>query len=239
MSRNELEPLAPELQALLACEREIAPQPEEVRERALLRARAVLRASPRQPRARAPVGGARWLIAAALVLMAATLFGAAMRAKRAAARSALGAVPTRVAHSNPPRKPPTASIGLPASASASVPELGAATTSAEPSNALGRAALAPRPATPQEAYALELKLLSPARAAVARADFAGALAAVGEHERHFPAGRLAEEREALRVQALSGLHRTNDARRAAAAFRARFPGSILLSRMTPQALGTP
>jgi len=82
-----------------------------------------------------------------------------------------------------------------------------------------------------ERYALELKVLQPARAAVARDDFLSALAAIAEHERRFPEGQLAEEREALRVQALLGLQRTEEASRAAAAFRERFPGSVLLSRM--------
>jgi hypothetical protein len=82
-----------------------------------------------------------------------------------------------------------------------------------------------------ERYALELKVLQPARAAVARNDFSSALAAIAEHERRFPDGQLAEEREALRVQALLGLQRTEEASRAAAAFRERFPGSVLLSRM--------
>jgi hypothetical protein len=82
-----------------------------------------------------------------------------------------------------------------------------------------------------ERYALELKVLQPARAAVARDDFSSALVAIDEHERRFPDGQLAEEREALRVQALLGLQRTEEASRAADAFRERFPGSVLLSRM--------
>jgi hypothetical protein len=94
-----------------------------------------------------------------------------------------------------------------------------------------RPAPAVSPHTGNERYALELKVLQPARAAVARDDFSSALAAIAEHERRFPDGQLAEEREALRVQALSGLQRTEEASRAAAAFRERFPGSVLLSRM--------
>jgi hypothetical protein len=67
-----------------------------------------------------------------------------------------------------------------------------------------------------------------ARAAVARADFAAALPPVAEHARRFENSQLAEEREALRVSALAGLGRGNEARRAAAAFEARFPRSVLL-----------
>src|SRR6185312_6523429 len=68
----------------------------------------------------------------------------------------------------------------------------------------------PAAAGPSRAQAsrAELRLLRAARAAVARRDFAGALAPIGEHTRKFKNGRLAEEREALRVKALSGLGRT-------------------------------
>ena len=67
-----------------------------------------------------------------------------------------------------------------------------------------------------------------ARAAVARGDFEGALSATVEHARRFKNGRLVEEREALRVKALVGLGRGEEARHAASAFRARFPRSVLL-----------
>jgi hypothetical protein len=70
--------------------------------------------------------------------------------------------------------------------------------------------------------------LQQARTAVARHDFAAALPPIAEHTRRFREGRLAEEREALRVRALSGLGRADDARRAADAFEARFPRSVLL-----------
>jgi hypothetical protein len=74
----------------------------------------------------------------------------------------------------------------------------------------------------------ELRLLRQARTAVAREDFAAALSPIGAHAREFPNGRLAEEREALRVKALVGLGRADDARRAATGFEARFPRSVLL-----------
>jgi hypothetical protein len=81
--------------------------------------------------------------------------------------------------------------------------------------------------SPMEADRVELRLLRKARVAVARGDFATALSPLAEHARRFKNGRLAEEREALRVKALAGLGRTEEARRAAAAFRARFPRSVL------------
>jgi hypothetical protein len=79
-----------------------------------------------------------------------------------------------------------------------------------------------------EEYERELRILEPARRAFARGDFAAVIAAADEHERMFPSGGLAEERDALRVRALFRQHRDGDARRAAAAFRRRFPHSILL-----------
>ncbi len=70
-------------------------------------------------------------------------------------------------------------------------------------------------------------MLQPARQAVARQDFAAALAAIAEHQRRFPAGQLAEEREALRVKALLGAGRAAEAQHAGDAFRERFPRSAL------------
>ena len=74
----------------------------------------------------------------------------------------------------------------------------------------------------------ELRLLRQARAAVASKDFADALSPLAEHARRFKDGRMTEEREALRVKALAGLGRTDEARRAAVLFEARFPRSVLL-----------
>jgi hypothetical protein len=86
-------------------------------------------------------------------------------------------------------------------------------------------------ATPQESYAVELGLLRRAQVAYASSDFSSALVLVAEHARRFPTGRLAEEREALRVRSLVGSGRLDDARRAVAGFAARFPRSVLLSRL--------
>jgi hypothetical protein len=88
-------------------------------------------------------------------------------------------------------------------------------------------AQAPRRPSEADAYAAELALLQQVRTAVAVARFSAALALVAEHERRFPAGRLREERDALRVKALAGLGRGGDAREAAERFRARYPRSVL------------
>jgi hypothetical protein len=93
--------------------------------------------------------------------------------------------------------------------------------------------------SPAEVARAELRLLRQARAAVARGDFAAALVPIGEHARRFKNGRLTEEREALRVKSLAGLGRTEEARRAADAFRARFPRSVLLPAVSRMPAATP
>jgi hypothetical protein len=78
----------------------------------------------------------------------------------------------------------------------------------------------------------ELDLLQPARAAVARQDFADALRLIAEHDRRFADGHLLEEGEALRIEALVGLDRIEEARDAALGFARRFPRSVLLPTIT-------
>jgi hypothetical protein len=85
-----------------------------------------------------------------------------------------------------------------------------------------------------DVLAAELDLLRRARGAYRQRDFSGALRLVAEHDRRFPQGHLAEEREALRVRSLAEAGRAAEARQAAAAFAARFPRSVLLSRVTQE-----
>jgi len=92
-----------------------------------------------------------------------------------------------------------------------------------PPKPTARKSPAPPPASTLEE---ERRLLDGARAHVVAGAWAEALTAVAEHEARFPNGALAEEREALAIQALG----TTDRRAAvgrAAAFRKRWPTSIL------------
>ena len=84
---------------------------------------------------------------------------------------------------------------------------------------------------PQDSYEAELELLRRAHAAYASQEYTGALLVLAEHAHRFPSGRLAEEREALRVRSLADLGRKDEARRAAANFASRFPRSVLLSQI--------
>lgn len=208
-------PLSPEVRALLDRESVIPPLPGAQRARAMARARAAL-ALPAAP---APLPSreasrVRWAAAAATVLVASAAAAAAAYGIRAhlvhapVVSSTAPAVETVLRPAVSPR--PTAAVAEP------------------PPHPSAAPAIAARELTPAEAARAELRLLRQARAAVARRDFAGALSPIAEHARRFRNGRLVEEREALRVRALAGLGRTEEARAAASAFRARFPRSVLL-----------
>ncbi len=79
--------------------------------------------------------------------------------------------------------------------------------------------------------ARELRLLRRARRAIAAGEYQSAMTWLSTHRQRFPKGQLAEEREALRVEALRGLGRAQEARRAAGEFRERFPKSVLSPQM--------
>ena len=74
-------------------------------------------------------------------------------------------------------------------------------------------------------------MLQRAQTEYASHDFANALVLLAEHGRRFPKGRLAEEREALRVRSLARAGRGDEARRVLAAFANRFPHSAFLHRL--------
>jgi len=89
-----------------------------------------------------------------------------------------------------------------------------------------------------DARVAELALIQKAQAAYADGNLPGALAFLAEHSRRFPTGRLAEEREALRVRSLASCGRSTDARRALQAFAEHYPHSVLLPHLR-ETLGSP
>lgn len=210
-------PYSPEVRALLEREREIPPLPAAQRARAMARARAALAtpvaAAVPAPRRTRPT---RWVAAAAALAVSGAVAAAAYEL-----------------HDRfwPAKRPPLERSAPAEVRPAIAPKLpSVANEVAPPPVEAPRPAAIPAPPAPSKAEATraELRLLREARAAVARGDFAGAMRPISEHARRFKDGRLVEEREALRVKALAGLGRTEDARRAAASFRARFPRSVLL-----------
>jgi hypothetical protein len=168
------------------------------------------------------------LVAAALVLAFAAAAIAARQELRGATGQRPSPPPAGVTHPDPAR---AVEPGSPVAAEPpGPPKSGLASERPEQ----GGFAPAPRrssAADGSDADALELGLLQRARAAVAAGEFSAALQSIAEHQRRFPAGRLREEREALRIKALAGLGRDDEARRAAERFRERFPRSVLSSRI--------
>lgn len=231
----------PSILSLFAVEREIVPEPDPLRERVLGRACASL---PRSAWARSRTPPSRRLgvatavaAAAALVALGAAAFEAAYQFK-----SRRMIVPVM-----PPVVAPLVVDPLPAQAKQAEMQPDESEPSSEPAWATPEPVLAPlhavkarpsKPAVETQAYAMELLVLQPALEAVARRDYATSLAAIAAHQRRFPAGQLAEEREGLRVKALLGLGRVPEAMHAGVLFRERFPHSALLGQIQ-ELLGTP
>jgi hypothetical protein len=208
--------LSSDIRPLLDEERAIPAQPAAVRARAMARARAALAlgivVAPVEPpplAARSP-----WVAAVALAC-----------AVSAAVNVAAYQIHAHFARASAPVAEPAVRAPAPAVPGTKAP---AARAIVAPIDAAMLASKVTSPARGKRVSdRSELRLLSRARAAVARADFASALPLIAEHARRFRDGRLAEEREALRVGALAGLGRDEDARHAASAFRTRFPQSVL------------
>jgi len=77
----------------------------------------------------------------------------------------------------------------------------------------------------------EQALLEVARTALGRGNAADAMQALTRHVEEFPSGRLVEERESLRIQALAALGRRPEAIDLFKAFSKRFPHSLFLPAM--------
>ena len=218
MSRDQ-RPIDPELEALLEGGRIIPPAPDVVRARALARARATVAAATARTAAPALPTRSRG-VRVALAASVALLIGAASAA--AALRGLIAQ------HPEPsPQATPRVLRPIPA-VPPEPPAPPAVVVEAPPTAKPQRPARVP---TAQESYAAELELLQRAQAAYTQRDFSNALVLVAEHGRRFPNGRLAEQRDALRVRSLAGSGRANEARRAVATFALRFPRSALLKRL--------
>jgi hypothetical protein len=233
-----------EIENLLAVEREILPEPQEVRNRVLERARFSLRhrsvalvdAFPQNPR-RLGFG----IAAAAMVMLTALCAVAFVAGYHARNRTTeIPTVESAVLRTSVPK--PVSSSSLTATASESTSSAAPPTPSHEslgqstpvlPIKSTNSAAVS----TKSDGISAELRVLQPARKAVAQRDFNAALATLAEHQRLYPAGILSEEREGLRIKALIGLGRITEAKRASDTFRKRFPRSALLGRID-EMLGT-
>ncbi len=223
-----------EVQAVIEQGRHIRRAPDVVRARLLARARGAVAASRSITSVAIPETVPAWrgrrLAFAVAALLLFTTAGATAALYVHARRSVEGA--TRSVQIVPAARPTPGTPPVVAAA----PELPAAETEPAPQLVSRPKLQRPhRPLSPQESYAAELYLLQRAQSDYASQDFPDALVLVAEHARQFPKGRLAEEREALRVRSLAGAGRGDQARRALAAFARRFPRSALLPRLREQA----
>jgi hypothetical protein len=126
----------------------------------------------------------------------------------------------------PPRPPIAYLQDPPASAPPPIPDApqAAPATSVAPSAPTPTSSNAP----PGNSLTAERTLLDVARSAFGRGEGDAALAALARHEKLFPNGQLAEEREALVVRSLVLTQRVDQARARAARFRKRYPASVML-----------
>jgi hypothetical protein len=213
-------PLSPDLEALLAPHRAVLRVPPSVEARAIMRATAVAE-SPDRDAGRLP-GRPLWVFAAAagaVLVVGAGAYAARTWLEGPAYRAPLE--PVISASVDRPEPRPQIALRAPRPIAALAPR------AAEPSRPRRLVSKANNAVSARPTNA-ELALLGAGREDVMRGDFVGALAVITEHARRFRNGALVEEREALRVKSLAGLGRHEEARRAAAAFNARFPHSVFL-----------
>ena len=233
---GELPPLSDAARELLAEERVRGPEDAALKQRVVERAREALLQDRPSGVALRQVGtsafpAARRAAPRTVLLIAAALGVAGLAAAGAGAyrwsitRELVQPIERQVAPAPLPPEPIRPPLVAPPSVAAQAP------VHAPPERV--------RPASPAESahamsvqtYAIEAGLLEPARSGIGSGNYAGALAAIARHQREYPRGQLAEEREALRVRALWGMGQKAAAESAAASFRKRYPRSVLLSWM--------
>jgi hypothetical protein len=220
------EPLPPAIEALVAPARVVLDKPEIVRARLLARARESLQRGDIVALKPRRMGIFRLFFAAAAgVALVASVAAAYQVLRRPTPPSNGGMLRPAQPESIAPVLPkPTPGLPLTPSLPATPDNPAPAVLVPQTSTAAHRS----NPSRRDRSGIEELRFLERARQSAAHGDYASVLVIAAEHERSFPAGQLAEEREFLRVKALLGLDRADDVRRVAAKFRRQFPRSVLL-----------
>jgi len=239
MEREPLEPLPPDVQAVLEAGRVGASPDAETRARLLRRVAATAglatagaagaSAAQATPIASATGGAVRAGVLAAKPLAIAVAFAlgaAAGVGAHVAWRARRAPVPTHDRHASQPAIAVSAPapIAIPVPVPVVVPIPVRAPAPPPAAAPPPRRPVSPRPAASN--LATESALVERARTALGRGDATAALAAVDEHARRFPQGTMTEERDAVRIQALALAGRRDEARLRARDFRARFPHSL-------------
>lgn len=225
MNHDELEPMDPEMAALLGIKKPMPRPPDDVRERVLAHVvghvvlppsgggggggSAVTSSLARRPLA--------WLAA---TFTAGAIVGGALLHQVAPERVVYADRPTPAAVA-PVVPPPWNAVPEPA------PPPTPAPSSEAPAASPVRAA---RPVDSSDldskALAAQRALLDVARAALSRGEAANAIEVVKRDAVEFPNGKLAEEREAILIRALVQVGSFDEARDRATRFHARYPDSI-------------
>lgn len=211
----------PVVRAVMRYARDLEPSSEQLG--ALLEATAVSRGSAAASRFRRSL----WSIAA---IAAVFMSGAALAAYAVGSRHETALEPAaRAPAARPERRLPKAIRAKAPAISLSSPEP-ASTASAKvaapgPASTPSIGARSAEPAALQDAA-----LLQQARASMAT-NPARALTLTRDHELHFPASALTEERQALRIEALARLGRRAEAERERQQFDAHYPRSIYGRRL--------
>jgi hypothetical protein len=242
---TELDPLPSNLASLLSAERDRPDPSGHAADRLLARVQATLALPPDGgggPGGDAPAGAGPAITTpppAALAALAPNPLVTALVAFALGAAAGAGAM-TATSHGDSRALAPralmvatAARVGLSAPAPALSPEdlaLEAPAPSAAP-------AVSAAPARDVD-LARERSLLGRARTALAKREARAALGALDRHAREFPSGRLAEERESLRVQALVLSGDRDAAQAEARAFEQKYPKSLLSGAMN-ESLKTP
>jgi hypothetical protein len=232
---SALDPLDPELVALFERERAEHRPEAMARDEVLVRAERAIRLAALVPAPGAPappapaplpgpsglLGGAPAKIMLALALAGA--FGGGVVVGRASAPTTVVTGPMPA----PSGLATSASAGPPPrAAEAGAPSIEASALPAAPTSASSAVAPRPRPSDGVSDLAKEQELVDTARGALARGRGAEAFAATEQHASRFPAGALAEERDALAVQALALDGRADEAKSRADRFAKKYPRSI-------------
>ena len=169
------------------------------------------------------VGGAKALASLVTAFVIGGGVGAAIYARAPRALVALPSVDRIVVLA--PAHATTAAID-PVAASPAVSSTSPASERAAPAPTIAPSGSQARPPSRSAQLDEERALLDIARTALVRDDAGAALASLDQHTRRFPRPLLAEEREAIAVQALVKVGRVAEARARGAAFQERWPASI-------------